>query len=210
MFIYFREEGRERQRNTDWLPPYTPQLRIEPTTYACALTGNQTPDPWVYGTTLQPTEPHQPGWVCMFLWGIRTAKFPERKAVLAHTPVSRMWELLFQHTLEKNNNMHLVSAFFFFNLCQFVWKTHTHDFNLHVFDYQWGWTFPHVCFSIYILFFVLCLFMPFAQFSNKVFCFFFIMSGALKYNGLKTICLFYYTNCKYFYQFLSYILLLRF
>lgn len=29
--------------------------------------------------------------------------------------------------------MHLVSAFFFFffSLCPFIWKTHTHNFNLH-------------------------------------------------------------------------------
>ena len=33
----------------------------EPIAWVCALTGNRTHDLLVYGMTLQPTEPHQPG-----------------------------------------------------------------------------------------------------------------------------------------------------
>ena len=37
------------------------QLRTEPATQACALTGDGTGDLSVYGTVLQPTAPQQPG-----------------------------------------------------------------------------------------------------------------------------------------------------
>ena len=40
---------------------YVPGLGTEPASYLCALTGNRTHNLLVYGTTLHPTEPHQPG-----------------------------------------------------------------------------------------------------------------------------------------------------
>ena len=58
MLIEFKERGMEGEkdgekhqceRNIDLLPPQ------------CALTGNQTHNLSVFGTMLQPTEPHQPG-----------------------------------------------------------------------------------------------------------------------------------------------------
>lgn len=90
------------------------------------------------------------------------------------------------------------SFFFFFNLCQFIWKTH--NFNLYVFDDQWGWTFLRVFVFLFIFLFLdmHCLFMSFAQFSDKVGFFFW-------WHLLYLYVL--YTSCKYFYQFLIHILL---
>lgn len=59
---YFREEGRKKQRNTDWLPPecaWTRGLTLT-SAWVCALTGNRTRHFWVFGTTFPPTKPHQP------------------------------------------------------------------------------------------------------------------------------------------------------
>ena len=67
-FIAFRERGKRRreretlmwERNIDCLLSHT-HLEIEPTTLECALIRNQTLNFSVYGTALQPTDPHQPG-----------------------------------------------------------------------------------------------------------------------------------------------------
>ena len=55
MFMSFRER-RERDRiilmwetNIDWLPPWSVPPRTEPTTQACALTRNPTPNFWSMG-----------------------------------------------------------------------------------------------------------------------------------------------------------------
>ena len=67
MFIDFEiEEGREgmeeKGRETSiGCHPYASRLGIEPATWVCALSRNRTPNLLVCGTTLQPTEPHQPG-----------------------------------------------------------------------------------------------------------------------------------------------------
>ena len=74
MFIDFKEgkRGQERDRQREWggretsiksmqEASFTPQPGTEPTTQACALTGNQTHYLSVYGMTLQQTEPHWPG-----------------------------------------------------------------------------------------------------------------------------------------------------
>ena len=50
IFFHCFERHRERERNGFLI---------------CARTGDQTQDPSFYGTTLQPTEPHWPGW-CFF------------------------------------------------------------------------------------------------------------------------------------------------
>ena len=71
MLFDSRERGREgeRERNIDVKEEhqsgllYAPQQGTEPTTQACALTGNRTCNLSVYGKMLQPTEPHQPGLV---------------------------------------------------------------------------------------------------------------------------------------------------
>ena len=50
LFIYFREKGREGEREGNinvWLPCACPLLGTWPTTQACALTGNRTGDPLV-------------------------------------------------------------------------------------------------------------------------------------------------------------------
>ena len=59
-----KEEGRETpmgKRNIGQLPLVSAPTRTNPKTQACALAWNQTHDLLVYGTTLQPTEPHWPG-----------------------------------------------------------------------------------------------------------------------------------------------------
>ena len=70
MFKYFiylfldRREGKEKERERNinvWLPLEHPLLGTWPTTEACALTGNQTGDPFVCRCCTQSTEPHQPG-----------------------------------------------------------------------------------------------------------------------------------------------------
>ena len=56
-FIYFSEKGREgeRERNTNvWLPLVCPLLGIWSATQACALTGNQTSNPLVHWSALNP------------------------------------------------------------------------------------------------------------------------------------------------------------
>ena len=64
-FIYLfleREEGREKQRERNinvCLPLAQPLPRTWPTTQTCALTGNQTGDPLVSRSVLNPL--HQPG-----------------------------------------------------------------------------------------------------------------------------------------------------
>ena len=74
LFIYFQivwKGGRTRRREGEkhhvWLPLMCPQLGMWPATQACALTGNQTHDPSVYGTMLQLTRPHQPGLISNLL-----------------------------------------------------------------------------------------------------------------------------------------------
>ena len=52
--IYFQREWKERDRNIDLLPLTCPQLGSQPTTQACALTGNQTSDPSVHRLALNP------------------------------------------------------------------------------------------------------------------------------------------------------------
>ena len=70
--IFIDSKG-EKERNTDGREtpigylPHTLLPGTEPTTQACALTGNQTCDILVYGTTLQPTEPPNLGTVFVFL-----------------------------------------------------------------------------------------------------------------------------------------------
>ena len=61
------ERERLKERNIDMREKHwsvaslnLPQQGIEPTTWVCALIGNQTCHLSVYGSTLQPTEPHQP------------------------------------------------------------------------------------------------------------------------------------------------------
>ena len=65
MLIDFKGgEGRETpmgKRNIGQLPLVSAPTRTNPKTQACALAWNQTHDLLVYGTTLQPTEPHWPG-----------------------------------------------------------------------------------------------------------------------------------------------------
>ena len=59
-----RGEGREneRERNINvWLPLLHPQLGTQPAPQACALTGNQTSDPYAWQVGAQSTEPQQPG-----------------------------------------------------------------------------------------------------------------------------------------------------
>ena len=62
-----RERERKREtwtweRNVGWLLCcMCPNRGIKPTTWIRALTRNQTHDLLVYGSTLQPTEPYQPG-----------------------------------------------------------------------------------------------------------------------------------------------------
>ena len=65
MFVdFFRERGRESTRKEEkhliCCLSHMPWPGTEPTTPACALTGNQTCDLLVYGTVLQPTELHRP------------------------------------------------------------------------------------------------------------------------------------------------------
>ena len=45
----------------NWFPLACPQLGTWPTTQACALTGNQTRDPFGLQASAQTTEPHKPG-----------------------------------------------------------------------------------------------------------------------------------------------------
>ncbi|ELK32103.1 hypothetical protein MDA_GLEAN10001291 [Myotis davidii] len=49
----------------DQLPPVRPTLGIEPTTRACALTGNRTLTSWFTGLR-STTEPHRPGGPIVF------------------------------------------------------------------------------------------------------------------------------------------------
>lgn len=56
----FLERGRERERTetiNQITPTHTYGVLIKPTTWACALTRNQTPTSWCMGP--HPTEPHQ-------------------------------------------------------------------------------------------------------------------------------------------------------
>ena len=49
------KRGRKRERNINvWLPLTHPLLGTWPATQACALTGNQTSNPLVCGSTLNP------------------------------------------------------------------------------------------------------------------------------------------------------------
>ena len=64
MLIYFRE--RRRGEETETLISCLPnvlQSRIEPTTSVFSLSGNQTSNLLVYGTTIEPTEIPSPGYV---------------------------------------------------------------------------------------------------------------------------------------------------
>ena len=64
-FIYLfleRREGREKQRERNinvWLPLTCPLLGTWPITQACALTGNQTSDPFFLRLALNPLSPGQ-------------------------------------------------------------------------------------------------------------------------------------------------------
>ena len=50
-----RGKGEERERNINvWLPLAHPQLETQPTSQACALTGNWTGNPLVYRVVLNP------------------------------------------------------------------------------------------------------------------------------------------------------------
>ena len=57
-FIYLFSENateKERERNINvWLPFVSPQVGTWPETQACALTGNQTNNPMVHRTVLNP------------------------------------------------------------------------------------------------------------------------------------------------------------
>ena len=58
MFIDFKEKGRKTEREAPFgCLPYTPRLKTEPATQACAPTRNRPLSPLVHRTMLQPTEP---------------------------------------------------------------------------------------------------------------------------------------------------------
>ena len=62
MFIDFRDSKTSMwERNIYKLPPICSWTGIKPATQVCALTGNQTHNLLLYGSTLQPTEPYWPG-----------------------------------------------------------------------------------------------------------------------------------------------------
>ena len=65
MYLFFdRGEGREKEREKNinvWLPLAHPLLGTGPTTQACALTSNQTGDPFGSPASTQSAEPCQPG-----------------------------------------------------------------------------------------------------------------------------------------------------
>ena len=61
IFFDSRERGRELRETLINCLLYTPQPGTKPTAQACTLTRNQTGDLLIYGMTLQPIEPHQPG-----------------------------------------------------------------------------------------------------------------------------------------------------
>ena len=72
-FIYLfleREEGREKERERNinvWLPLSCPSLGTQPTSQACALTGNQTSDPLVSRLALNPLS--HTSWISnLLLW----------------------------------------------------------------------------------------------------------------------------------------------
>ena len=80
--IDFRDRGRERrerQRNTDGSASSSSgptrkllwelQHGTKPTTWVCALARSQTHNLSVYGMTLQPREPHQPGLILNYFNG---------------------------------------------------------------------------------------------------------------------------------------------
>ena len=88
---------RERKRNIDQLPLvsatardliYGPQPGTEPATQPCVLTGNRTPDFSVYGTMLQPREPHQPGLECIFSTSLDFSRPQTDFVCLLNAPVS--------------------------------------------------------------------------------------------------------------------------
>ena len=66
---YTSTDSRERERGEREILIsgllHTPQPWIEPTTQACALTGNQTHKPLLHWLMLQPTEPHRWGQSCV-------------------------------------------------------------------------------------------------------------------------------------------------
>ena len=69
LFIFFRERGRERERDGEkhWLVASCtcPQLGTWPTTQACALTGNQTGDLTVHRPMLNPLSHTTQGSECI-------------------------------------------------------------------------------------------------------------------------------------------------
>ena len=56
-YLFFRKkgkEGKERERNIDWLPLTCPQMGTRFATQTCALTGNRTSDLSVHRLTSNP------------------------------------------------------------------------------------------------------------------------------------------------------------
>ena len=64
-------EGREKERERNfnvWVPLVRPLLRTWPTTQACALTGNQTGNPFVHRPALNPLSHTSQGNIKIYLY----------------------------------------------------------------------------------------------------------------------------------------------
>ena len=74
--ILERGEGREKERERNinvWLPLARPQLGTWPTTQACALTGDQTSDFLVCGSTINPLGQTSQGYFWWFPYNLQTS-----------------------------------------------------------------------------------------------------------------------------------------
>lgn len=91
LFFYFRERKREKETLIGCLP-YASWPGIEPTTWVCTLTGNQTRNLVVYGMMLQPTEPHQPGQKFFTtLWFLMRSVQPDTEQRIFASPQASCW-----------------------------------------------------------------------------------------------------------------------